>query len=114
MAVCLEVDINKLHICDFCSKPYPQNNLERCDNCGELFCVYCVPELKLKPCRKYSGAKHYFCSRVCRVEHTICLPDTCKIIHTTRGFTVNPIPDISVEESVWSWRYKKKDEDDTF
>ena len=110
MSVCLEEDINKFHkvyICDFCLKHFPENILERCDNCGELFCVRCVPESIVSSCRKYSGAKHYFCSRVCRVEHTICLPGTCNSIHTVRGFTLKPISDVSVEESFWSWRCKK-------
>jgi hypothetical protein len=78
--------IHEVYSCDFCLKHFPESHLDRCDNCGEIFCLKCVPEKILSPCQKYIRAKHYFCSRVCRVEHDVCYTEPCNINHTARGF----------------------------
>jgi hypothetical protein len=99
--------IYEVYTCDFCLKYYPEDHLEQCDNCGEIFCWKCVPEKILSPCEKYVRAKHYFCSAVCRVEHDVCYVERCNKHHTVRGYTPYLSSEVrrdASDQSVWRWR----------
>ena len=99
--------IYELYTCDFCLKHFPENHLEQCDNCGEIFCPRCVPEKILAACKKYTRAKHYFCSRVCRVELDVCYVEKCNNHHTVRGYTPYLSSEVrrdAASQSVWRWR----------
>ena len=99
--------ISHLHICYFCLKYYPECHLEQCDSCGEIFCMKCVKEKILSPCKKYTRSKHYFCSRVCRLERDVCYVERCNNHHTVRGYTPYLSSEVSrdaASKSLWSWR----------
>jgi hypothetical protein len=81
----------EVYTCDVCLKYFPEELLDRCDQCGEIFCIKCVQDKISKKCDKYKSAKHYFCSQTCCEEHILCLPNQCNIHHAART-TMCPHP----------------------
>jgi hypothetical protein len=90
---------HEVYSCDFCLKYFTENRLDRCDNCGEIFCKNCVTYDVTKQCNKYLHSKHHFCSETCCDEYTICLPNQCNIHHTARNAPL-PTPFLDGVDSV--------------
>jgi hypothetical protein len=66
--------MDPLYTCDFCLKLFTENQLERCCNCGEIFCIKCVPISHVVTLtydkEEADSGKHklYYCTEVCMIE----------------------------------------------
>jgi hypothetical protein len=60
-----------LYHCDFCLKLYVEDELERCVNCMEIFCINCVKTPHTLADVTYYGEDiSYYCSCQCVLEDT--------------------------------------------
>ena len=80
-----------VYTCDFCLKNYTEELLERCDNCGEIFCHKCVGVPILRDCVLYTRFHHYFCSYECNGEFGPCEAPQCRLNHIATTLTA-PLP----------------------
>ena len=62
-----------LYTCDFCLKLFVEDELEMCCNCGEIFCIKCVPDkskitLNGQQQVRFKMDKLHYCTEVCLME----------------------------------------------
>jgi hypothetical protein len=68
--------MDPLYTCDFCLKLFIEDHLERCCNCGEIYCIKCVPEKHIKTLINGEDKLHFqqdslhYCTEVCMKEDT--------------------------------------------